>query len=51
LDLFRIYGHPYFKYHQDKLSYTQKKDKVEEVLMQYGYNKETNKSWLSCKAI
>jgi hypothetical protein len=42
LDLFRIYGHPYFKYHQDKLSYTQKKDKVEEVLMQYGYNTHDN---------
>jgi hypothetical protein len=38
LDLFRIYGHPYFKYHDDHLYHTQKKDKVEEVLMQYGFN-------------
>ena len=43
LDLFRVYGHPYFKYHEDKLSYTQKRDKVEETLMQYGYN--THGDW------
>jgi len=28
IDLLRIYGHPYFKYHQDQLFHTQKTEKV-----------------------
>ena len=43
IDLLRIYGHPYFKYHEDDLAHSQKKDKIEEVLMQYGFN--THQKW------
>jgi hypothetical protein len=43
IDLMRIYGHPYFKYHEDNLPHSQKKDKIEEVLMQYGFN--THQKW------
>lgn len=41
IDLMRVYGHPYFKYHEDTLP-SQKKDKIEEVLMEYGFNAHAN---------
>ena len=40
IDLLRIYGHPYFKYHEDKLFHSQKREKVEEVLLGYGFDRQ-----------
>jgi hypothetical protein len=38
IDLLRIYGHPYFKYEGEQLP-SQQKEKVDELLLQYGYNR------------
>ena len=40
IDLLRIYGHPYFKYVEDSLFHSQKQEKIDEILMQYGFNKQ-----------
>lgn len=40
IDLLRIYGHPYFKYHQEQLFHTQKAQRVDELLMSYGFSKQ-----------
>lgn len=39
IDLLRLYGHPYSKYEDDSLFHSQKKEHIEELLMQYGFNR------------
>ena len=42
IDILRIYGHPYFKYHEDRLFHTQKAQRMDEVLMGYGFDPQYN---------
>jgi hypothetical protein len=40
IDLLRIYGHPYSKYGQDSPLHSYKQQKVDEILIQEGFNRQ-----------